>query len=201
MKTNLFKFSILKTGFFAVTLVMAMSVTSCKKDEAKPVDTEEVAKDNNDAKFDDTKKEDDAEFLVFAAGTNLEEVKLAQLAQTQGTLADVKELGKMMETAHKKAQSDLEGLATKKTITVPMAITEDGQEAYTKLMEKKGNDFDKAYADMMVDGHKKAIEKFEKASTEAVDPDVKAWATTMLPDLRTHLQHAEMVKAKTDKLK
>jgi len=39
----------------------------------------------------------------------------------------------------------------------------------------------------MVDGHKDAIDKFEKAATDATDPQIKQWASSMLPDLRTHL--------------
>jgi len=198
MKTKTFNLTLLKSGFFATLLIAALT-TSCKKKEE--TDTEKVATEQNDAKEDQTKAKDDSDFLVAAAGINLEEIKLGQLAQTSGTLADVKDLGKMMEAEHKKAQSDLEALAAKKGITVPTTITDDGQKAYNDMMEKKGNDFDKAFADKMVDGHKNAIDKFQKASTDAVDPDVKAWAAAMLPNLNTHLDHAKMVKDKTDKLK
>lgn len=200
MKTNTFKFSILKTGFFATLLVASLSFSSCKKEE-KPVDTEEVATEQNDEKFDDTKVEDDAEFLVAASEINMNEIALGKLAQTKGTLSDVKDLGKMMETEHTAALKELQDLAAKKQISIPASATEDGQKEYDDLNKKSGNDFDKAYADMMVSGHKDAIDKFEKAASSSVDPEVKAWAAKMLPALNTHKGHADAVKIKTDKLK
>src|SRR5688572_32420960 len=46
---------------------------------------------------------------------------------------------------------------------------------------------DKEYCDMMVKGHKEAINAFENAASNAYDADIKAWASSMLPSLRTHL--------------
>ncbi len=51
----------------------------------------------------------------------------------------------------------------------------------------------------MVDGHKKAIELFEKQSTESSDADIREWATSMLPELRKHLDHAVTVQNKLEK--
>ena len=44
--------------------------------------------------------------------------------------------------------------------------------------------------DMMVKGHKDAISKFEKASKDCDDADIRAWALATLPALRTHLDHS-----------
>ena len=95
-----------------------------------------------------------------------------------------------METEHTKALADLQALADKKQITIPTSLTEKGQDANKKLMDKKGNDFDKEYCDMMVNGHKDAIDKFQKASTNATDADIRNWAAAILPALRTHLDHS-----------
>lgn len=193
---------------FSVILLSALtfSVQSCDKKE-KTADTEEVAEEQNDAKFDNDTiangdndaKEDDADFLVAAAETDLEEVQLGKLAQQKGVNADVKAHGKMMEAEHTKASAELKILAAAKSISIPAALTEDGQEAYNKLNDKKSADFDKAYADFMVDGHKKAIEKFEKNWERTTDPEIKAWAAKTLETLKMHLQHSEDLKAKVSK--
>lgn len=169
-------------------LAVVSGISSCNSNKTE--DTKEVAEDHNDAKFDDNKNEKDAQFLVNAAEINREEISLGQLAQQSGKSAKVKELGKMMEDAHTKSLSALTALAKSKNITLPEAQTDDGQDAYKKLTEKTGNEFDKEYADMMVKGHKDAISLFENASNDATDPDIKSWASTSLPDLRTHLDHA-----------
>ena len=115
-------------------------------------------------------------------------------------MSDVKELGKMMEDEHSKALKDLQALAAQKQITIPSALTDEGQDANKKLMNKTGKDFDKAYCDMMVNGHKDAIDKFKKASTDANDPDIRKLATSMLPALQTHLDHSIACQKKCEKM-
>ena len=72
-------------------------------------------------------------------------------------------------------------------ISIPTATTDRATEEYKELNQKTGKDFGVAYSDMMVKGHKNAIELFENASTKSADLDIRNWATTMLPTLRTHL--------------
>ena len=68
-------------------------------------------------------------------------------------------------------------------------------------MEKKGSDFDKEFCDRMVNEHKDAIDKFEKASKESTDPDIQTWASNMLPSLRQHLDHSMVLQDKVKELK
>ncbi len=132
----------------------------------------------------------DAQFLVTVSGINLEEIKLGQLAQEKGTMAHVKDLGKMMEDDHTKAQSDLNALALKKSITIPTTLDSNAQTDYKKLSDLSGTDFDKQYSSMMVGGHKAAINLFEKESASANDNDIRQMAAATLPTLRMHLEHS-----------
>ncbi len=179
-----------KSKLMQAIFILAVVFGTASCNNTKTEDTKEVAEDQNDEKFDDKKNEKDAQFLVNAAEINREEISLGQLAQQSGRSTLVKELGKMMEDAHTKSLAELTALAKSKNITLPDAQTEDGLDAYKKLNDKSGNDFDEAYSDMMVKGHKDAISLFEKASTESADMDIRAWATATLPDLRTHLDHS-----------
>ncbi|MGN6645622.1 MAG: DUF4142 domain-containing protein [Cytophaga sp.] len=205
MKTTKTKASVINAIFLSAVI---FGTVSCGNHEDKAEDhsthaeskTEEVAKEQNDAKFDDNKDEKNAKFLVKAAEINLEEISLGKLAEEKSTNADVKELAKMMVTAHKKALEDLKGLAGKKNISIPTEDTQDVIDAHTKLSEKtEQKDFNKAYVDKMVDGHKDAVELFEKESTESSDADIRAWATSMLPELRKHLDHSIAVQKKFEK--
>jgi len=197
-----------KTSFFskallgAAVVTMSMGAVSCK-DENKAEDPKEVAEEENEAKFDDVNddKEEDSDYLVAAAETDMKEIELGKLAQQKSTNADVQALGKMMVEQHTKALADLKAAAAKKNISIPAALTDKGQDAYKDLNDKTGHDFDKAYADKMVDGHEKMIEKMEKASEKAADADIRMWAANMLPTLRTHLEHAKMTKEKVDAVK
>ena len=185
------KRSVAYLGFLGLSLFF---INACSSNN--PDDPKEIAEDQNEEKFDDRKAEKDADFLVEAAAINLEEIKLGELAQQKSANADVKALGKMMVTEHTAALKELKGLAATKNITIPGVLTEDGQDAYDDLNEETGKDFDKEYCNMMVKGHKNAIRKFEKASSNAEDPDIRNCASSMLPSLRTHLEHSEACEAK-----
>lgn len=182
-------------AFFALT---AITLSSCGNNE-KTEDPKDVAEEINDERFDDRKNEKDAQFLVEAATINMEEIALGKLAQTKGNMKEIRDLGKMMVMDHEKALNDLKGLAAQKSVELPAALPEDVQDAHDKLMEKSGADFDKEYASKMVKGHKDAIDKFEKASENAEDLDIRNWASSMIPSLQGHLEHSqkceEMAKA------
>lgn len=194
-KISYFKNALLQVTFVTTILLIA----SCGYNQ-KPEDTKDVAEEHNEAKFDNIKQENDAQFLVNAAEINLEQIQLGKLAQQIGRTTHVKELGKMMEDAHTKSLKDLTALAKSKLITIPTSPTDNAQDAYKKLNETSGNDFDKAYADMMVNEHKDAIGAFEKASTDSYDTDIKNWATVSLSDLRKHLDHSIDCQKKCEKM-
>ncbi len=184
-------FSLLMLG------ALTLSVQSCNK--KAETDTEEIAEEQNEANFDsdsvgngtvdNDSKENDSEFLVAAAEMDLKEIELGKLAQQKGVDAAVKAHGKMMVDEHTAASMKLKALAAAKNISLPAGVTEDGKEAYKKLNETKTEDFDEDYIDKMVDGHKKAIEKFEDNIERTQDADVKAWAQATLPVLKMHYQH------------
>lgn len=183
----------------SLMLLLTFTVMSCNNSTE---DTKEIAEDQNEEKFDDVKfedeKVDDAEFLVNAAEIHLEEIQLGKLAQSNSVNDEVKKIGKMMETDHSKALADLKGLAATKQMTIPTTLTENGQEAYKKLVDKKGKDFDEDFTDMLIDGHEKAINKFEKASTDANDADIRNWALSMIPTLREHLKNLKVFEDKAN---
>ena len=202
----------IKTAALQVIFVSSIifGVASCENKEkeknendaeATKTMTPEVAEDMNEDKFNKNADEDNAEFLVKAAEINLEEISLGKLAHKKSSNKDVKEFGKMMETAHMKALADLQKLASKKTISIPAELPQDAKNKYNNFETKSEKDFNKDYIDKMVSGHKDAIQLFEKHSTDSKDEDIKTWATSMLPELRTHLDHAVEIQEKLSKLK
>lgn len=181
--------------------LLIVALSSCKN-ENKQEDPKEVAEDTNDAKFDSiADKKDDSEFLVDIAEVNLAEIEIGKLAQTKSTNSEVKKFGKMLVDEHTKSASEVSALAKAKNFTLPTSLTQEGQDEYKKLNEKSGLDFDKKFADMMIDGHEKAIDKLKKATEDAKDQDVKLWASNNIAPLTAHLEHAKLLKQDLDKKK
>ena len=195
--TNKFNGRFFKIVSLLTAVVFTSTFLACNN--TKPEDTKDVAEEHNEAKFSNA-KEDDANFLVNAAAINMEEIELGNLAQTRGTVNHVKEMGEMMVKEHNSANAELTALAAKKQITIPTSLTDKGMSSSKKLMDIKGSKFDKEYADMMVSGHKDAIAEFEKASTNALDADIRNWAISMLPALRKHLDHAMTCQKECEKM-
>lgn len=176
----------------SMIIASMMAFSSCNSNKSE--DSKEVAEDLNEQKFDSTKIEDDTEFAVEVADEGLLEVKLGELAQTNGASSAVKEFGKMMVTAHSKANEELTALASQKNISLPLSLSADNQKKVDELTSKKGKDFDKAYAALMVDDHKDDLEEFQEAAKEGIDPEVKAWAAGKVATLQQHLEKAQALK-------
>lgn len=185
-KINSLKKAIINTSIFSAIILLLASFSNSTNAE----DPKNLAEEHNDAKFNNGDVQKDAQFLVSAAEINLGEIQLGQLAQKNSKAKDVNDLGKMMEAAHRKSQESLTALASKKSITIPVAPTNAANDTYNKISGKAGSDFDNAYCNLMVDGHKDAISIFEKAATDAADEDIRKWAGDILPELRAHLDKA-----------
>jgi len=100
----------------------------------------------------------------------------------------------MMVDDHTKANNELKTLAGQKSIALPDVMSEKCQNKYYDLDQKKGNDFDREYIDLMVKDHKDDIDKFEKEADKGNDADVKSWASGKLETLRHHLTEAERIQ-------
>lgn len=181
-----------KTTSILLSLAFMLSLGACNKKHSD--DSKEVAEEQNEAKFEDTNKEDDTEFAVAAADGGMLEVQLGELAQTNGSSPQVKELGKMMVADHSKANEELKALAAQKNITLPQTLGDKCQKKYNDLLEKKGEDFDKAYTKAMVDDHDEDLDKFKKEADKGNDPDLKAWASGKVSTLEHHLEMSKAAK-------
>ena len=193
-KSQIFEITFATTILYLFLTIMLVSCNDSKKEDSK-----DVAEEHNNAKFENA-QEDDAKFLVSAAEITMEQIQLGQLAQNMGKASHVKDLGKMMETEHAKTLADLKTLASKKQITLPATLTDDGMSDNKKLTDTNPSSFDKEYADLMVSTHKDAISKFENASVDLKDADIRKWADSMVPTLRKHLDQSFTCQKECEKM-
>jgi len=193
-----------KLTYTAMLLAAGLAIQSCggPSSSTEKADSSNAAKMDTSAKADSTAvkpgitvDETDAKFAVDAANGGMAEVALGKLALTKTANAKVKEFANMMVNDHGKANEELMALAKSKNITLPATVSADKQKEADDLGKKMGADFDKAYVDAMVDGHKKTIALFEDESKNAKDPDLKAFVDKTLPTIKMHLEHIEGIKA------
>ena len=138
--------------------------------------------------------EDPNRFLKEAAADNIAEVEIADIAQRHSDRSDVKELATRIHHDHRQANEQLQSLAAQKGAQLPENMDSKQKREKQRLSKLQGNEFDRAYVDAMVKGHKHDIKEFEKQARETKDPELKAFAQQSLPILREHLQQAQQLQ-------
>jgi len=183
----------MKTIIFPIAFIAALSFSSCG---GGTKDTKEVAEESNDSTFDNSKDmKNDAEAMAKAASMNMWEVQYSEAALPGLVTPEARELAQMMIDSHKKVGDKAMALAAEKQITLPAGLTEDEMNKINRMQDNdKGINFDKSYADQMIDDHKKAVDHFEKSADRCEDPSIKAFFADNLADLRNHQQRAESTK-------
>jgi putative membrane protein len=139
---------------------------------------------------------DDRQFIMTAAQDGMAEVQLGKLAQQKASSSAVKQFGQRMVDDHSKANSELESIASKLGATPPKTLDQKHQETMKKLEKLSGDQFDREYAQAMVQDHQKAVSLFEKQAKSGDADELKQFASKQLPILREHLK---MARGLTDK--
>src|SRR4051812_6714111 len=124
---------------------------------------------------------EDAKFLMDAMRTNLAEVRLGELATQRGQSEGVRSYGQMLAADHGNSMKDTSDLAKSLKVAVPTESSASDQKEYESLMRLSGAEFDKAFIDAMVKGHRDVISKFKKEMEDADDPQVGSLAREALP--------------------
>ena len=129
----------------------------------------------------------DAQFLQEAAAAGLAEVDMGHMAAERAGRTEVKSFGQRMVDDHNQANAELATLASRKGVTLPAETPAAAHTDMQSLSNMSGADFDKSYTKMMVSEHQKAVALFQRASESSTDPEIKAWASKVLPTLKAHL--------------
>ena len=103
----------------------------------------------------------DRDFVRDVATINMAEIELGRAAMERSASADVKKFADMMVKDHPGAGDKLKALATQYQIEVPAQLDDKHRDLREKMIAKQGLEFDKEYADAMVDGHQDFVDKLE----------------------------------------
>jgi putative membrane protein len=118
--------------------------------------------------------DDDKQFLATAAQSDVNEIKLSELAQQKATNPAVKAFADKMVTEHTQLSASMKPYAESWGVQPPAGLDDDHQKEYDKLNGLSGNDFDKEYMDQMVTDHTKALSAFTKEAKDTKDAKFRA---------------------------
>ncbi|HMC34742.1 MAG TPA: DUF4142 domain-containing protein, partial [Myxococcales bacterium] len=150
------------------------------------------------------KKLTDDQVLRKLHHVNQEEIQAGQLAQQKGTTRDVKDYGATLVRDHTKGDQDVKTLASKTNLDLEAMKSDARHLEKQQLMQNKmdqlqkmsGKDFDRGFAQMMVNGHREAIEMVKDARGDA-KPELKSFLERLLPVLQKHQDMANDILSKT----
>ncbi len=172
----------------AMLLFIASLAFACGSKSSTEVDSNKVAEEANEDKFQSREGEKDAEFVANTVACNFGDIQLSQLAEQKSNNPVVKEVAKGIESSHTKLLKDLQNLAGQKAISVPVEPA-DGKKKTIEDLAKETDikDFNKEWCKEMVSSHENTIKEFENRWENTQDPDLKNWIAETLPHLRSHL--------------
>jgi putative membrane protein len=118
--------------------------------------------------------DDDKKFLATASQSDVNEIKISQLAQEKATNPAVKAFAKKMVAEHTKMSNSMKPFADQWGLTPPADMDDDHKQEYSKLNGLSGAEFDKEYIDQMVSDHAKALDLFTDEAKDTADAKFKA---------------------------
>ena len=135
----------------------------------------------------------DTAFAAKAAVGGMADVALGKMAAAKSTDSKIKDFGNMMVMDHSKANTELMTIAKSKNITLTASLDAEHQAKSDSLSKLSGKDFDAAYVNAMIEGHKKTLALMQSEATNGKDADLKAFAAKTAPVVQTHLAKIQQI--------
>ncbi|MDE2406051.1 MAG: DUF4142 domain-containing protein [Sphingomonadales bacterium] len=133
----------------------------------------------------------DTAFLQDAVAGDNGEVALGRLAQQRSHDPRVRRFGALLVKDHGMAKQQVLATARRSHVRIDAAMMKpDADQARRALMGARGREFDRMFAQHMVEDHRTDIAKFEQQA-KGGDPVTARLAQATLPHLRHHLEVAE----------
>lgn len=182
---------ILMGGLIGALVMMAYG----QEEQSTTAPGETMATEQETATTERTSTTDKQTFLNEAFQGNDAEAALAELAEQKAQNSEVKDLAEHIRKDHRKANERLQKIAEKQGLSLPSAGGPLLDER-NRLQNLAADQFDREYVSVMLKDHQKDIAKYESASRDLTDPELKDYAEDILPKLRAHLEHAQKAAKK-----
>lgn len=142
----------------------------------------------------------DPQIASIAVVANQVDIQAGQLAKDKSKNAEVQNFANTMISDHQSVIDAATALVKKLNVTpenndVSKKLMADAKQTRQQLAAKSGEEFDKAYIDNEVAYHKAVISTVQdKLIPEAKNEQLRNLLQSVLPTLKTHLEHAEMIQ-------
>jgi putative membrane protein len=132
----------------------------------------------------DVPQADVRQFLNKAYSLSRAGVELGKLAQHRGQSPQVRDYGAVLERNHQRALATLEPAAHRAGLAMPTSIQREESDLYTKLLRRRGREFDEMFSDEMMRADEQTISLFEDEAKHGQSRELSKWAEDQLPVLK-----------------
>jgi putative membrane protein len=140
----------------------------------------------------------DETFAIKAAEGALFEVEAGKLALDKASDPALKDFARKLVEQHGAANDRLRRIATSQNLALPASLPDDKRKQLDDLARLSGAAFEREFVRLVGrSDHAAGIALFEQASREAVNPDLREFASAALPTLHEHLATARRLPAKS----
>jgi len=149
-----------RMGVVAMALAATIAV-GCNRSDNRAANSSTAGTAGTAGRADSNVGMGDRDFVRDVATMNMAELELSRTALQRAADANVKKFAQMMVDDHTSAGDKLKAIAAQHNIEIPAQLDEKHRDKGQKLSEKQGLEFDKEYADEMVNGHQDFVDKLE----------------------------------------
>jgi putative membrane protein len=133
----------------------------------------------------------DNQFAIKAAQSDQTEIQTSQLALQKSTNLKVRQFAEQMIQQHTASTQKLMPIAMKKGVALPKDVGPINRPLVNELSQLSGAEFDREYMIGQVQAHAGTQATYQSYLREGRDPELKAFATQVLPIVGEHLQMAQ----------
>jgi putative membrane protein len=166
---------------------LAVSLASCDRGSSN-TQTKERALQLSEASSESWDARQDAAFLIDAYSYGLMIIRYSELAFEKAQSPAAKSFAEQSASWHKKLNNEIEQMAQHKEVVLPDAEGEDVQHYFDKLNKLSSAQFEKEYLQVLSDIQDNMIKQYQIASDEALDMNMRNWASQTLPYMQAHAQ-------------
>ena len=164
-----------------VTFLLAtLFILSCNKNDSNPNDINQT----------------DRDFIFHASFANAGELGISALADTASTDSTIIDFAGHMVAEHTSIEKNFTAIAGGFSYYTADSLNAENLALQEQLLTLSGRAFDSVYIHSRVKNHVDMIAMFTEEKNNGLSPQIKNFASSVLPILQTHLQMADSLSQK-----
>jgi putative membrane protein len=130
-------------------------------------------------------------YVAKAGASDMYEIESAQLAMSRSRRPQIRQFAQMLLSDHRRTTQEVMAAARASGMTPPPPVMEPQQRRMIRQLEAaRGAGFDRTFVNQQVMAHQQALALHQTYARNGDAPALRRVASTAVPIIRGHLQHA-----------